>query len=92
MKKRIMALALAAVAVIGMTGCGSTDTENNANTTNVDNTTIIQAQDILGLGSESRMNTPSSVGKNWRWRALPGVFTKELAAKLRHKMELYARI
>ena len=55
-------------------------------------TTIIQAQDILGLGSESRMNTPSSVGKNWRWRALPGVFTKELAAKLRHKMELYARI
>ena len=55
-------------------------------------TTIIQAQDILGLGSESRMNTPSSVGKNWRWRALPGVFTKELAAKLRRKMELYARI
>ena len=44
MKKRIMALALAAVAVIGMTGCGGTDTEKNANTTNVDNTTIIQAQ------------------------------------------------
>ena len=44
MKKRIMALALAAVAVIGMTGCGGTDTENNANTTNVDNTTIVQAQ------------------------------------------------
>ncbi|MBR5270285.1 MAG: peptidylprolyl isomerase [Anaerotignum sp.] len=44
MKKRIMALALAAVAVIGMTGCGSTDAEKNTNTTNVDNTTIIQAQ------------------------------------------------
>ena len=44
MKKRIMALALAAVAVIGMTGCGGTDTENNTNTTNVDNTTIVQAQ------------------------------------------------
>ena len=44
MKKRIMALALAAVAVIGMTGCGGTDTEKNTNTTNVDNTTIIQAQ------------------------------------------------
>ena len=55
-------------------------------------TTIVQAQDLLGLGSESRMNTPSSIGKNWRWRALPGVFTKELAAKLRHKMELYGRI
>ena len=44
MKKRIMALALAAVAVIGMTGCGGTDTEKNTNTTNVDNTTILQAQ------------------------------------------------
>ncbi|MBR5874386.1 MAG: 4-alpha-glucanotransferase [Oscillospiraceae bacterium] len=55
-------------------------------------TTIVQAQDLLSLGSESRMNTPSSVGKNWRWRALPGVFTEELAAKLGHKMELYGRI
>lgn len=55
-------------------------------------TTIVQAQDILGLGSESRMNTPSSVGKNWRWRALPGVFTKELAEKLYHKMKLYGRL
>ena len=55
-------------------------------------TTIVQAQDLLGLGCESRMNTPSSIGKNWRWRALPGVFTEELAAKLRHKMELYGRI
>ena len=54
--------------------------------------TIVQAQDILGLGSESRMNTPSSVGKNWRWRALPGVFTQELAEKLYHKMKLYSRL
>ncbi len=54
--------------------------------------TIVQAQDILGLGSEARMNTPSSVGKNWRWRALPGVFTKELAEKLYNKMKLYGRL
>jgi 4-alpha-glucanotransferase len=25
-------------------------------------------QDILGLGSEARMNTPSLYGGNWRWR------------------------
>ena len=54
--------------------------------------TIVQAQDLLGLGSESRMNTPSTVGKNWRWRALPGSFTGELAAKLRHEMKLYGRL
>ena len=53
--------------------------------------TIVQAQDLLGLSSESRMNQPSTFGENWRWRALPGVFTAELAEKLRENMKLYAR-
>ncbi|MGN1002496.1 MAG: 4-alpha-glucanotransferase [Oscillospiraceae bacterium] len=54
--------------------------------------TVVQAQDILGLGSEARMNTPSTTGNNWRWRALPGRFTPELAQRLRHCMELYGRL
>lgn len=54
--------------------------------------TVIQAQDLLGLGSASRMNIPSTVGNNWRWRALPGSFTPELAQKLRHFMKLYGRL
>ena len=58
----------------------------------VADTTIVQAQDILGLGSESRMNAPSTVGKNWKWRAKPGVFTKELAQMLYEQMKLYARL
>ena len=58
----------------------------------VADTTIVQAQDLLGLGSEARMNEPSTVGRNWQWRALPGVFTAELAAKIRRKMELYERL
>ena len=29
---------------------------------------IVQMQDILELGSEARMNYPSTVGQNWRWR------------------------
>ncbi len=57
----------------------------------VANLTIMQAQDILGLGSESRMNQPSTVGSNWCWRAEPGIFTKELADKLSHKMDIYGR-
>jgi 4-alpha-glucanotransferase len=39
-------------------------------------------QDILELGSEARMNTPSSSGDNWSWRCPEGVLTPELAAKL----------
>lgn len=54
--------------------------------------TVVQMQDVLGLGSEARMNAPSTVGKNWRWRALPGSYGSELAQKLWHKMELYGRL
>lgn len=54
--------------------------------------TIVQAQDILGLGSESRMNTPSTVGSNWQWRAEPDAFTSELAQKLYGQMQLYGRL
>ncbi len=53
---------------------------------------IVQAQDLLGLGHEARMNTPSTLGGNWSWRALPGAFSPDLAAKIRHDMELYGRL
>lgn len=56
------------------------------------NLTIVQAQDLLGLGSEARMNQPSTVGRNWQWRALPGVFTAELAEKVKEKMRIYNRL
>jgi 4-alpha-glucanotransferase len=46
-------------------------------------TAIVQAQDVLGLGSESRMNVPGSATGSWRWRAHAGVFTPSLAARLR---------
>ena len=57
----------------------------------VADSTILQAQDILGLGHESRMNTPSTTGNNWKWRALPDAFNKELANKLAEYTIRYAR-
>ncbi len=53
---------------------------------------IVQMQDLLGLGSEARINTPSTVGSNWCWRALPGFATPELAARVHRQMELYHRL
>ena len=53
---------------------------------------VVQMQDVLGLGSESRMNTPSTCGGNWRWRALPGFAAPALAQRLRRQMELYDRL
>lgn len=57
----------------------------------VSNLAIVQAQDLLALGSEARMNQPSTLGRNWCWRAMPGVFTKELAEKISRKMKVYGR-
>jgi 4-alpha-glucanotransferase len=44
---------------------------------------IVQAQDILGLGSEARMNMPGTSKGNWRWQLRPGQLTRRHAARLR---------
>jgi 4-alpha-glucanotransferase len=43
---------------------------------------IAPAQDLLGLGSEARMNTPAVATGNWSWRAPEGSWTPELAQRL----------
>ncbi len=44
---------------------------------------ILPAQDLLGLGSEARMNHPGRAEGNWSWRLRRGQLTDELAARLR---------
>ena len=43
---------------------------------------IVPLQDVLGLGSEARMNTPSRTERNWNWRFQSGDLTRELAEKM----------
>lgn len=43
---------------------------------------IVPLQDVLGSGSEARMNVPSRLGGNWSWRFAPGALTPALAQKL----------
>ena len=43
---------------------------------------MVPLQDVLGLGSEARMNTPSVKTGNFRWRYQPGSLTRDLAEKL----------
>lgn len=54
-------------------------------------TAIAQMQDFLELDSRARMNTPATLGMNWRWRAEKGAFTDELARKIRRMTKLYGR-
>jgi 4-alpha-glucanotransferase len=44
---------------------------------------VAPLQDVLGLGSEARMNLPGTEEGNWDWRFAPGTLTPELATRLR---------
>jgi 4-alpha-glucanotransferase len=57
----------------------------------VADTVLIQMQDVLGLGTEARMNQPATVGGNWRWRYRAGDLKPEIARRLREMAELYDR-
>ena len=52
---------------------------------------IIPLQDILGLGSEARMNTPAQTQGNWRWRFLPGALSADIGARLAEMASIYGR-
>ncbi|MDE6387453.1 MAG: 4-alpha-glucanotransferase [Lachnospiraceae bacterium] len=58
----------------------------------VSETCVIPMQDYLGLGAEARINIPSTLGINWKWRMLPGQFTDELAERILEMTKLYGRI
>ena len=58
----------------------------------VSDTCVIPMQDYLGLGTEARINMPSTLGTNWKWRMLPGEFTQELAERIYDMTRLYSRI
>jgi 4-alpha-glucanotransferase len=53
---------------------------------------MIQAQDILGLGSEARMNVPGRARGNWHWRLEHGALTASLARRLRAATQAAGRL
>lgn len=52
---------------------------------------IAPLQDVLGLGTEARMNLPNSTQGNWAWRYEPGTLTAQLALRLKELNRLYGR-
>ena len=53
---------------------------------------VTPLQDVLGLGSEARMNMPSEPGGNWRWRLKPGLTNGDIASKLALLAEVADRL
>lgn len=52
---------------------------------------IFQMQDVLKLDNWARMNTPSTVGENWRWRMKPGQFGENEVAYLAWLVDIFGR-
>ena len=57
----------------------------------VADTVLIPLQDVLGLGSEARMNLPGSGVGHWQWRFSPGMVKPALARRLKELAVLYDR-
>ena len=52
---------------------------------------VIPMQDYLGLGSEARINVPSTLGGNWVWRMTESQFDEETVKEIARVTKLYGR-
>jgi 4-alpha-glucanotransferase len=52
---------------------------------------MVQTQDVLGLGSEARMNMPGTAKGSWQWRLREGALNDDLARRLRAASEASGR-
>lgn len=55
------------------------------------NTCILTLQDLIGLGTEARMNVPSTVGTNWKWRAKQSELTPLITEFLKKYTRVFGR-
>lgn len=58
----------------------------------VADTAIIPIQDYLELSGEARINLPSTLGNNWKWRMSKGALTEKLAQRIREMAQIYGRL
>jgi len=53
---------------------------------------VVPVQDLLGLDSSARLNTPGTVGNNWTWRLPKGALTTDLAGEFRRLNGIFDRL
>ncbi len=58
----------------------------------VADTSILMMHDLVALGSEARINTPSTLGGNWQWRISPECINDWLAEVMHENTALYGRL
>ena len=53
---------------------------------------VIPVQDYLCLGNEARINEPSTLGDNWKWRIKKGQLNEKTIEKIYKMTKLYGRL
>ncbi len=53
---------------------------------------IVPMQDYMGLDNRCRMNQPSTLGKNWKWRLVKGELSEELKEEILAVTKRYGRM
>ena len=53
---------------------------------------VIPVQDYLGFGTSARINEPSTLGKNWRWRMSGEDLNEETVKRCRRLAGIYGRL
>ena len=53
--------------------------------------TVFAVQDILKLGNQARMNLPSSLGNNWKWRMKKGQLGEQQVKDMRYLASVFDR-
>lgn len=56
------------------------------------NTAVFPLQDLMGLGTEARMNVPGTKSNNWRWRFTWDMLTPAIKSRMRQLTESTGRI
>ena len=100
--RRLGPLVVVLAIVWGLSGCWSGGREDKdedecvwglirAAQSSVAELCVIPLQDYLCLGNEARMNTPSTLGDNWKWRLRRGQLTDEVIGQIKAMTRLYGR-
>jgi 4-alpha-glucanotransferase len=78
-------------AYFGPTTSSAAETLVRAALASVARLAVVPLQDLLGLGSEARMNTPGTTRGNWQWRFNWEAVPHDFAARCRRAVRMYGR-
>jgi 4-alpha-glucanotransferase len=70
------------LASLGTDGAGAVERLVERAYASVARLAVVPLQDVLGLGSEARMNHPGRPGGNWTWRASPAALSADVAQRM----------